>query len=139
MIFCGKGGFPLFAAICGYFIIFILLELLPQPLPVNIPTIMLLWIFANAIDIHSTRLCLSTGRGREGNPLMRFLFEKVGFWTANILVKIPGIFILIYLLSAVPGLSKNPALSMTIVFLLIAINNYRLARRFRQKNRNNPS
>ena len=84
------------------------------------------WILVNCLDIHSTWLFLNKGTGEEGNPIVSWLFDKIGFWPTTLFVKMPLVLWFSYQLSQ-NYIYKNVAIALSLLFFFIVINNYRMA------------
>ena len=89
------------------------------------------WVFANVLDMHSTWLFVrADGVAKEGNPIMRFAFERIGFWP-SMAVKMGVVALMVIYLRQI-NVSQNisdragySALIVgTVLMLLVAASNY---------------
>ena len=105
-----------------------LVLLFVPPLPTAIAFLVL--ISAVALDFWTTYRCLKKN-GREGNPVIAFLFKKVGvFGTFGIMVGIWALFITLRWLPSEPGIQT----AVAFAYWLVPVNNLAVLRRLSRKN-----
>jgi len=82
-------------------------------------TIYLLFAFIvilNAADIYTTLRCLNTGAGKEGNPILKWLFDRVGVHVTLIGSKV---FILSIYLIGLMFFAKDAPILCTIASAIV--------------------
>jgi len=98
-----------------------------------LPTAIALLILVSAVtlDFYTTHRCLKK-RGTEGNPVIAFLFKKVGVnGTLGIMVVIWVCFITFRWIPAEPGIQT----AVAFAYWLVPINNLAVLRRLGRKSR----
>ena len=89
-----------------------------------------LWIAANCLDVHSTFFFLKYG-GKEGNPIVAFLFKKIGPVKSAALFKMPLAFIFGLLFISSDG-SNILIMTWCIMYVYIVIKNYSIGFRLKK-------
>ena len=97
----------------------------------TLPTVvaLLIFILAISLDFLTTWLCLRM-KGREGNPLMAFMFRKVGIaWSFGLMALLWVVVILTRFMPAVAGVQT----AIALVYWYVPLNNIVVLRRLRRK------
>ncbi len=90
---------------------------------------LLLLILAVTADFYTTWRCLKE-RGREGNPMMAFLFKRIGLRLSFCIMAGLWTVIIIYrFLPAVEGIQT----AIALVYWVVPLNNLVVLRRLRRK------
>ncbi len=97
----------------------------------TLPTIvaLLVLILAVTADFYTTWRCLKE-RGKEGNPMMAFLFKKVGLRASFCLMA--GLWALIIIFRVVPA-PESTQTAIALVYWVVPLNNLIALRRLRRK------
>jgi len=96
-----------------------------------LPTVIALTILVCAVtlDFLTTYLCLRK-RGREGNPVIAFLFRKIGvLGTFGVMAGVWGCFIALRWLPAEPGIQT----AVAFAYWLVPMNNLVVLRKLSRK------
>ena len=95
----------------------------------------LLFLIVNAIDIHSTFMALSRGGAQEDNPIIAYLFDKIGIWGTLLFLKLGAVVLAfaVGLYLACRSDHKNLKLydkilfSLVLILFLVSLWNYSMA------------
>lgn len=95
-------------------------------------TVLMLPLLVSAValqlgDWATTWAMLRSGRGREANPALLWLMDRLGTYTALACAKLAG---LALAATSYVALDALGLLATCAVYLYVVINNYRLMRRF---------
>ncbi len=118
------------------YVVFIVLLLLTATLVLlsgfTLPTAVALLVLASAVtsDFYTTWRCLQA-KGKEGNPVVAFLFKKVGIPKSfAILVAMWTVFVLLRWLPQSEGIQT----AVAIAYWLVPLNNLTVLAKLRRKN-----
>lgn len=90
--------------------------------------LIVLLIVLNGFDAYTTIKVISEGRGKEANPVMRFLIEKVGVYAALIGTKVLVIGWMIWYINTY-GASIYILIAINLLYLYVVINNFKVLNR----------
>ena len=95
--------------------------------------LIVLLIVLNGLDAYTTIKVISEGRGREANPVMRFLIDKLGVYAALIGTKVIILGWMIWHINTynIYGSSIYMLAGIDAVYLYVVINNFKILNRNR--------
>lgn len=98
----------------------------------TLPTMTALLIFVSAItaDFYTTWRCLKE-KGREGNPIMAFLFRRVGLYKSFGLLA--GVWVLIIVFKWLPA-AEGMQTAIALSYWLVPVNNVMVLAKLMKKN-----
>ncbi len=118
------------------YVVFIVLLLMTATLVLlsgfTLPTAVALLVLASAVasDFYTTWRCLRVG-GKEGNPVVAFLFKRVGVPKAfALMVAVWTVFVLLRWLPQSEGIQT----AVAIAYWLVPLNNLTVLAKLRRKN-----
>lgn len=93
--------------------------------------LIVLLIVLNGFDAYTTIKVTSEGKGKEANPIMRFLIDKLGVYAALIGTKVLVIGWMIWHINTynIYGASIYSMIAINLLYLYVVINNFKVLNR----------